>query len=469
MENPKIRNYKKRQKPRSIKKEESPKRKTKNTNKTPTCYKCKKKGHYANKCLQKDLRTKVNELLLDSKDFTTEEVDRFVNTLNLSDNDSSDHEDLRNNLCTCFNFSESSSETSQLNNLNEHEQFILDTIDAITDSQEKRMQLSKYLEMTKNKGKNLTKVLEEKKDNEYFTFSEIINRIQNEKKIENKVNLEELQKEQGKIRIELLELKQKIKILETYLENKTIEESEGFIETNTFGHEQDNEFINSIEKYVQKKWRCNIMLNIMNEYFVQHTALIDTGADVNCIREDLVPLRFYEKTSHLVSAANGQALKARYKLSNVYICNGGQKIKTSFVLFKDLNQGVILGTSFINSLKPFIVDAHGIHTQAGEPNISFWFNKEPEKMLVNRLFSALEFKEKFINVLSNTEDKDCPDSFNTKILNNKRHIRLSYIKEFSRILFDKRYFNIPVQMDENLLTFCKEEIEKNYQRQFDKR
>ncbi|XP_020243595.1 stress-response A/B barrel domain-containing protein HS1-like [Asparagus officinalis] len=55
----------------------------------------------------------------------------------------------------------------------------------------------------------------------------------------------------------------------------------------------------------------------MDEYSVQHTALIDTGADVNCIREDLIPLRFYEKTSHLVSTANGQSLKARYKLTNV--------------------------------------------------------------------------------------------------------------------------------------------------------
>ena len=50
-------------------------------------------------------------------------------------------------------------------------------------------------------------------------------------------------------------------------------------------------------------------------------ALIDSGADMNCIQEGLIPLKYYEKLSERLTQANGEKLIINYKILNVHICN----------------------------------------------------------------------------------------------------------------------------------------------------
>ena len=52
-------------------------------------------------------------------------------------------------------------------------------------------------------------------------------------------------------------------------------------------------------------------------------ALIDLGADMNCIQEGLIPLKYYEKSFERLTQANGEKLIINYKLPNVHICNDG--------------------------------------------------------------------------------------------------------------------------------------------------
>ena len=126
--------------------------------------------------------------------------------------------------------------------------------------------------------------------------------------------------------------------------------------------DQENEFINSIERYIKQKWQSKILLKI-KDYVTQHVALIDSGAVVNCIREGIIPSKYFVKTTHRINAANGNHLQVSYKIPKAHICVNGVCIKTSFILIKDLKQGVILRTPFINLLKPFSVDEKGIHTK----------------------------------------------------------------------------------------------------------
>ena len=59
-------------------------------------------------------------------------------------------------------------------------------------------------------------------------------------------------------------------------------------------------------------------------------ALIDSGADMNCIQERLIPLKYYEKSSERLTQANGEKLIINYKIHNVHICNDGICFETVF-------------------------------------------------------------------------------------------------------------------------------------------
>ena len=76
-------------------------------------------------------------------------------------------------------------------------------------------------------------------------------------------------------------------------------------------------------------------------------ALIDLGANMNCIQEGLIPLKYYEKSSERLTQANGEKLIINYKIPNVHICNGGICFETIFVLIKDFSSKIILGNPFM--------------------------------------------------------------------------------------------------------------------------
>ena len=56
-----------------------------------------------------------------------------------------------------------------------------------------------------------------------------------------------------------------------------------------------------------------ITVVINDEYHLNSIALIDSGADQNCMQEGLIPTKYYEKTSERLSAANGSKLNIKDK------------------------------------------------------------------------------------------------------------------------------------------------------------
>ena len=89
-------------------------------------------------------------------------------------------------------------------------------------------------------------------------------------------------------------------------------------------------------------------------------ALIDLGADMNCIQEGLIPLKYYKKSSERLTQANGENLIINYKIPNVHICNDEVCFETVFVLIKDLSSKIILGNPFMTLLYPFLTIVEGV-------------------------------------------------------------------------------------------------------------
>ena len=91
---------------------------------------------------------------------------------------------------------------------------------------------------------------------------------------------------------------------------------------------------------------------------IEVVTLIDTGANLNCIQEGLIPTKYNHKTSEQLSSANGSQMSIKYKLPKVHICQNNVSFKTSFVLVRNMTDKVILGTPFIFLLYAFTTTNH---------------------------------------------------------------------------------------------------------------
>jgi hypothetical protein len=102
--------------------------------------------------------------------------------------------------------------------------------------------------------------------------------------------------------------------------------------------------------------------------------LLDSEADVNCIRQDIIPFRYFIKSTHKIHFAEGHQLKVNYKIPEVDICIENIRIITSFLVVENLKQN-ILATPFLSSIRPFMVTEEGIQFQLNGRNVDYPFHQ----------------------------------------------------------------------------------------------
>ena len=81
-----------------------------------------------------------------------------------------------------------------------------------------------------------------------------------------------------------------------------------------------NSFLGMMQIVTAHHWYINCTILVNNDFKVTSIAMIDSGVDVSCIQEGLIPSRFFEKTTHTVKSISNYALDIKYKLSNTCIC-----------------------------------------------------------------------------------------------------------------------------------------------------
>ena len=82
-----------------------------------------------------------------------------------------------------------------------------------------------------------------------------------------------------------------------------------------------------LQEVTIRRYTIKVSILINNEFQINTIAFFDTGADQNCIREDLIPTKYYEKTIEGLKAANEDKLQIKYKLPNAIIQNNQVQIK----------------------------------------------------------------------------------------------------------------------------------------------
>ena len=97
-------------------------------------------------------------------------------------------------------------------------------------------------------------------------------------------------------------------------------------------------FVNTITKMITQKWHVKIKLFVKPDFSKEFIALVDSGADINCIHEGLIPVKYFEQTLQTVVGANKQPLQIEHKISNVHVYNKNICYKISLLLVKDMNK-----------------------------------------------------------------------------------------------------------------------------------
>ena len=153
-------------------------------------------------------------------------------------------------------------------------------------------------------------------------------------------------------------------------------------------------FVNTITKMIRQKWHIKIRIFIKPDFSKNIIALVDSGANINCIQEGLIPLEYFEKTLQRVVGANKQALGVEFKVSNVHVCNKNVCYKISLILVKDMNKEMILETHFLSLLYPLTVDEEGIKTVYENQEICFYFLNTPEIKDLNSVDKQINLIQK---------------------------------------------------------------------------
>ncbi|XLS86128.1 hypothetical protein HN51_036294, partial [Arachis hypogaea] len=112
------------------------------------------------------------------------------------------------------------------------------------------------------------------------------------------------------------------------------------------------------------KHRVHIQI-VVKDFVFDTIALFDSGADSNCIKEGLIPTKYFEKSTERLSSITGERLSINFKLTGVFVEKGNLRIPTEFIIAKDIKNDVVLGTPFIILLFLYLADFPGLTSFVG--------------------------------------------------------------------------------------------------------
>ncbi|XP_043812190.1 uncharacterized protein LOC110608268 isoform X1 [Manihot esculenta] len=341
--------------------------------------------------------------------------------------------------------------------------------------------------------KKLTKLINEeiKQETAPPTKFEDIEQMFKNKKSVTTISSMDLQSEIRQLKLEVRQLKLRCDYLEQnqhIQQNQSIAQNLGKdktkVETDT-EEEQPLKF-NDITRIKYQKWYVKINLTI-KDFTLETIAMLDSGADMNCIDQGIIPSKYFHKTKQTLSAANSTKVKIDYKIPSAHICNNGICFKTSFMLIKNLNTQIILGNPFLQMLYPFKVTQLGLETNVLGQDIIFQFItpinyhdinifQQTNISKINNLKNQIKFLKSDLHSIKIEEqlekpiiqqqlkeiqekfEKDLCSELPTAFWDRKQHIvTLPYEPSFNEQNIPTKAR--PIQMNQEMVEFCKKEIQ----------
>ncbi|KAK9668727.1 hypothetical protein RND81_13G081900 [Saponaria officinalis] len=310
-------------------------------NKEIICFKCGKPGHKADKCFTKN---KINELFQDNPEMCQKLSKLFLKSSS-SEEESNDEINIIQESSDDESYDSASSSPILMVNVisdKDDKTFLFDLIDKVDDPDIKRDALLRLKSLVIQEQTLSTTV----PPNEPFSISKLFNNypantIKGKSLKLSSSPLKQLQQE-------LYSLKAQVNDLHNQLQNIHINESELDLRLSALEHknaaystpnEPDNsknkgvieeiiaenvviedQFVQTIQKVNFQKWYAIVTLKV-KDFSKNFLALIDSGADQNCIKYGIVPHR-----------ANSHPLNVKYKLPKASIVNDGYCFHNTFIV-----------------------------------------------------------------------------------------------------------------------------------------
>ena len=261
--------------------------------------------------------------------------------------------------------------------------------------------------------KTLTKSKENEKQKSTLSFEKTFKRLNKEKSKDLTVN--DLQHEINIIKQEISELKHKNRNNNNHTKPKLIMLKVGKSNNEHNEHKDGDESSQQallsdkgitdapidpqlalINKILLPKWFTKVKIVVSPDFHFSVIAMIDSGADMNCIQEELIPSKYFEKSTKRLVSANGSQMKIKYELNNAHVCHDNVCFKIPSILVKNMTDKVILGLPFINALYPFLVEHDGITTDPFGQKVKFKFASKTE---IDDDLNLIHAKVKHLNFL----------------------------------------------------------------------
>ncbi|XLT94178.1 hypothetical protein HN873_015840, partial [Arachis hypogaea] len=291
-----------------------------------------------------------------------------------SDNDSGPEssDDNINNIQVDDIESSSDSDVKQINVLSKDQDLLFDVIEAIDNPEQKKDFLLKLKGSLQKEKKPKNLVLSNK-----FDVKSIFKKL--EKQVIRPITIQDLQSEVNNLKREIQEIKinqdnhQLILSQIIQQEESEDEELDHLLDQTMCSKRQQNEIPNDndgkeilriINVFSFMKHRVHIRI-VVKDFVLETIALFDSGAYSNCIKEGLIPTKYFEKSTESLSSITGERLNTKLKLTDAFVEKGNLKIPTNFIIAMDIKNDVVLGTTFIILLFPYLADSSGLTSFVG--------------------------------------------------------------------------------------------------------
>ena len=149
--------------------------------------------------------------------------------------------------------------------------------------------------------------------------------------------------------------------------------------------ESSEKFLETINRINFQKWHSKVRIVISKDFEFEAIALIDSGANLNCIQEGIIPSKYFKKTRERLTSARCGKMQIEFKIPKAHVCQDNTCFKTTFVLVKNMTDRVILGNPFMCLLYPFTIDSEGITTHPFGQLVKFKFLRSLEPREISNL------------------------------------------------------------------------------------
>jgi hypothetical protein len=237
---------------------------------------------------RKSLDSKIDQNQTSTSEFHQKKTSEFSNTDSIS-SDFSSSDKLNHMNC------------SVLTKTEKQEDFLMTLISKIENPELKEKYLKKLKKNKISKSKiSLDETLEEfsKQKSKVATISDLQHEISIIKK-----DIVDLKKDLHNLKIDK-DLNQEIFKLKDCFQNQDSDNKE----SNNILNSNDDKIISLINKVVLPKWYAKVHIVVAQDYAFDVIALIDSGADLNCIQEGLIPSKYFEKSTEKLNSASGSKL-----------------------------------------------------------------------------------------------------------------------------------------------------------------